>query len=120
MSLVPASAEARVGGYDWPALLAELDGNGCAILPTLLSPEECSAIAALYPDERHFRSHVHMARHGFGRGEYRYFRYPLPDPVFALRSSSRVPDVLVNLPRQTEMPMWENSKLGCVWSLSMV
>ena len=87
MSLVPASAEARVGGYDWPALLAELDGNGCAILPTLLSPEECSAIAALYPDERHFRSHVHMARHGFGRGEYRYFRYPLPDLIGGLRTA---------------------------------
>jgi hypothetical protein len=87
VSFVPASAEARVGGYDWPALLAELDGNGCAILPTLLSPEECSAIAALYPDERHFRSHVHMARHGFGRGEYRYFRYPPPDLIGGLRTA---------------------------------
>ena len=53
----------------------------------MLSGEECRAIAALYPDEQHFRSHIHMARHGFGRGEYRYFKYPLPDVIGGLRTA---------------------------------
>jgi uncharacterized protein len=82
-----ASAEARVAAYDWDALAGELDSYGCAILPKLLSAEECRSIAELYPDESHFRSHIHMARHGFGKGEYRYFKYPLPDLLGALRSA---------------------------------
>jgi hypothetical protein len=81
------SAEERIAAYDWQALAGELDGYGCAVLPKLLSPEECRAVAALYPDESRFRSHVHMARHGFGRGEYRYFRYPLPDILGSLRTA---------------------------------
>ncbi|MEI9850288.1 MAG: 2OG-Fe(II) oxygenase [Sphingomonas sp.] len=81
------SAEARVAGYDWPARTAELDSYGCTVLPKLLSPEECRAIAGLYPDESHFRSRVVMARHGFGRGEYRYFSYPLPDLIGGLRTA---------------------------------
>src|SRR6218665_2620631 len=80
-------AEARIAAYDWQVLASELDGFGCAVLPTLLSPEECRAIAGLYSDETHFRSHIHMARHGFGRGEYRYFRYPLPGLLAGLRSA---------------------------------
>jgi uncharacterized protein len=81
------SAEARVAAYDWHALASELDSYGCAVLPKLISPAECHAIANLYPDESHFRSHVHMARHGFGRGEYRYFKYPLPDLLGGLRTA---------------------------------
>jgi len=81
------AAEARVARFDWPAVAAELDGYGCAVLPKLLSAEESRAIAALYPDESHFRSHIHMARHGFGRGEYRYFNYPLPNLIGALRTA---------------------------------
>jgi uncharacterized protein len=81
------SAEARVAAYDWQALASELDNYGCAVVPKLLSPEECRAIAALYPDESHFRSHVIMARHGFGKGEYRYFKYPLPDLLGGLRTA---------------------------------
>ena len=81
------SAAARVAAYEWQALASELDNFGCAVLPTLLSSDECRAIAALYSDERHFRSHVHMARHGFGRGEYRYFKYPLPDLIDDLRTA---------------------------------
>ena len=80
-------AEARVGAYDWQALAGELDSYGCAVLPKLLSPEECRAIAALYADESHFRSHIHMARHGFGKGEYRYFKYPLPHLIAGLRTA---------------------------------
>jgi len=57
------------------------------MLPKLLTLDECRAIAALYPDESHFRSHVVMARHGFGKGEYRYFAYPLPDLLGQLRAA---------------------------------
>ena len=81
------SAEARVAAYDWQSLAGELDDYGCAVLPSLLAPGECRSIAALYPDESHFRSHVNMARHGFGKGEYRYFKYPLPDLPQALRTA---------------------------------
>jgi len=81
------SAPMRVAAYDWQSVAADLDTYGCALLPTLLSPEECREIAALYADERRFRSHVHMARHGFGKGEYRYFAYPLPDLVGHLRTA---------------------------------
>ncbi|CAN7299093.1 2OG-Fe(II) oxygenase [Rhizobium sp. LjRoot30] len=81
------SAEARIGAYDWQALAGELDSYGCAVLPTLLTPEECHGLVALYADESHFRSHVIMARHGFGKGEYRYFRYPLPDLIGSLRTA---------------------------------
>ena len=63
-----------------------LDANGWAILPGLLAPAECAAMAALYDHPEHFRSHVVMARHGYGRGEYRYFRYALPPLVERLRS----------------------------------
>lgn len=65
----------------------DLDQEGCALLAGLLTPQECRAFAALYPEEGHFRSTVHMARHGFGKGEYRYFRYPLPDKLAELRES---------------------------------
>ena len=81
------SAEVRVAAYDWQALASELDNYGCAVVPKLLSPEECRTIAALYPDESHFRSHVIMARHGFGKGEYRYFKYPLPHLLGGLRTA---------------------------------
>jgi uncharacterized protein len=81
------STEARVDAYDWQALVGELDAYGCAVLPKLLSPAECCTISALYPDESHFRSHIHMARHGFGKGEYRYFKYPLPGLLAGLRTA---------------------------------
>ena len=81
------SAEARVAGYDWQALAGELSGYGCAVMEKLLTPEECRRIAGLYTQEGHFRSHTHMARHGFGKGKYRYFKYPLPDPIGGLRTA---------------------------------
>jgi len=88
-------AEGRVAACDWSQLAAELDGHGCAVLEGLLAPDECRAIAALYPHEEHFRSHIHMARHGFGKGEYRYFKYPLPSLISDLRTAlySRLVDV---------------------------
>ena len=81
------SAESRVAAQDWRALVSDLNVHGCAVMEKLLSPDECAEIAALYPREEHFRSHVVMARHGFGKGEYRYFRYPLPDMIEGLRTA---------------------------------
>lgn len=71
----------------WPDLLAGLDGRGHAVLPGLLDPAECGALAALYEGEEAFRSRVIMARHNFGSGEYKYLRYPLPTVVSALREA---------------------------------
>jgi uncharacterized protein len=80
-------AEAHIAGYDWPALVGELDAGGSVVLPSLLSREECHAVGALYSDERNFRSRVVMARHGFGQGEYQYFNYPLPALIAGLRTA---------------------------------
>ena len=82
-----ASIEARVAAFDWENIGVQLDARGNAILPGLLSRAECAALAALYDDDARHRSRVVMARHGFGSGEYRYFRYPLPAAVQALRAS---------------------------------
>jgi len=76
---------ARVDAFDWTQAGRDLDAQGCAVLKGLLSPEECLALAALYPDDGRFRSRVVMGRHGFGRGEYKYFSYPLPELIAALR-----------------------------------
>jgi hypothetical protein len=64
-----------------------LDADGCAVLPGVLSEVECGAIRESYSTDASFRSRVVMSRHGFGRGEYRYFRYPLPARVEALRTA---------------------------------
>jgi uncharacterized protein len=77
----------QVDGYDWPAIVRDLDVNGWALVPRLLASDECGAIGGLYGDDRLFRSHIIMARHGFGRGEYKYFSYPLPEPLGALRTA---------------------------------
>jgi len=76
---------ARVDAIDWQQAERDLDAQGCAVLKGLLSPEQCDALALLYPDDKKFRSRVVMARHGFGRGEYKYFSYPLPEPIAQLR-----------------------------------
>ncbi|KZC15734.1 proline hydroxylase [Rhodanobacter sp. FW510-R12] len=80
-------ADARLPVYDWAGIADELDAHGCAVLEALLSPQECAALAAMYADDKGFRSRVVMSRHGFGRGEYRYFSYPLPELVAVLRSA---------------------------------
>jgi hypothetical protein len=79
--------EARVRAIDWMAVAADVDAEGTALLDGLIAPAECAALAALYADEASFRSRVVMARHGFGRGEYKYFAYPLPDLVARLRTA---------------------------------
>ncbi|GGY20558.1 prolyl 4-hydroxylase [Rhodanobacter panaciterrae] len=80
-------ASARLQVFDWADVASELDTQGCAMLDALLSPQECRALAGLYANDELFRSRVVMGRHGFGRGEYKYFAYPLPDTVAGLRSA---------------------------------
>jgi hypothetical protein len=84
----PAAASdvvARVEAIDWTQANRDLDTQGCAVLNGLLSHDECRELAALYPDDARFRSRVVMGRHGFGRGEYKYFSYPLPELIAQLR-----------------------------------
>ena len=77
----------RVDSLDWRGIGKELDQQGNAMIEQLLSLEECRAIAGLYPNDEIFRSRVVMGRHGFGRGEYKYFSYPLPDLLGELRTA---------------------------------
>ena len=79
--------DARVAALDWRRITAALDGEGFAVLNALLSAEECASLAAVYGADEKFRSRVVMARHGFGRGEYKYFAYPLPGAVAGLRAA---------------------------------
>ena len=77
----------RIASLDWHLISARLDSHGCALVKAILSDEQCRELANGYTDEKQFRSRVVMARHGFGRGEYKYFRYPLPAPVAQLRTA---------------------------------
>jgi uncharacterized protein len=81
----PADLATRVDALDWAQAERDLDAQGCTVLKGLLTPDECRALAALYADDAHFRSRIVMSRHGFGRGEYKYFSYPLPDLIADLR-----------------------------------
>jgi len=83
----PDGIARRVAAIDRARVAADLDGCGWAPLGTLLTAEECAALVGLYDREEHFRSTVVMARHGFGRGEYKYFAYPLPGRIAALREA---------------------------------
>src|SRR5689334_14820655 len=71
---------------DWNALAGSLDARGYAVVPGVLSASECTRLAAAYDEEPRFRSRIVMERHGFGRGEYKYFAYPLPAIVEGLRT----------------------------------
>jgi hypothetical protein len=76
----------RLSALDWGAVSEELDQQGCALFESILSPAECHALSALYAQDDCFRSRVVMSRHGFGRGEYKYFSYPLPKMIARLRT----------------------------------
>jgi uncharacterized protein len=78
---------ARTQALDWNRAAQDLDAAGSAVLKGLLSPDECRSLAGLYPADDIFRSRVVMARHGFGRGEYKYFDYPLPEIIADLRTA---------------------------------
>ncbi|BBL24175.1 MULTISPECIES: 2OG-Fe(II) oxygenase [Comamonas] len=77
----------RLVAVDWQEVSDGLNYSGCAVIPQLLMPQDCQALAALYAQPEVFRSRIVMQRHGFGNGEYQYFGYPLPDLVQGLRTS---------------------------------
>jgi uncharacterized protein len=89
-NIVPAdfrSLEGRVENYAWDAIGLDLNAFGSAVLEKLLTANECDLVASLYGNDEHFRSRVNMARHGFGKGEYKYFKYPLPIVIADLRTA---------------------------------
>ena len=96
----------RLDKYDWSAVAADLNSFGCAVLGGLLTANECGCIAALFPRDENFRSHIHMARHGFGKGEYKYFRYPLPLVLAELRPAlySRLAGIANDWNARTNLP----------------
>ncbi|WP_442595935.1 2OG-Fe(II) oxygenase [Parapusillimonas sp. JC17] len=79
------TALSQLDSFDWGAIEQSLGEHGNAVLPRLLSVNQCKEVSALYPREEGFRSRIVMARHGFGRGEYKYFAYPLPPLLDQLR-----------------------------------
>ncbi|MBZ5705806.1 MAG: 2OG-Fe(II) oxygenase [Acidobacteriia bacterium] len=85
MPVLIESIADRVQALDWDAISESLWRDGCALTPTVLRPEECRELIETYDHNSLFRSQVVMARFGFGRGEYKYFKYPLPEPVQDLR-----------------------------------
>jgi hypothetical protein len=83
----PKSIAERIRSIVWEQVSQDLDSQGSAMVGRLLSPDECQEISGLYPKDDIFRSRVVMVRHGFGRGEYKYFSYPLPDLIARLRTA---------------------------------
>jgi len=82
----PGVLATQIGALDWAGIAAQLDNHGCATTGQLLTSQQCAALVTSYASDALFRSRVVMARHGFGRGEYKYFAYPLPELVAALRA----------------------------------
>ncbi|HSB53871.1 MAG TPA: 2OG-Fe(II) oxygenase [Gemmatimonadales bacterium] len=82
-----ARASALPPAVEWDGVARDLDAWGCAVLAGLLQPDECRELAGQYSDDARFRSRIVMERHGFGRGEYKYFDYPLPELVEGLRAA---------------------------------
>jgi hypothetical protein len=77
----------RAAALDWERIAQDLDSFGCATTGALLTPDECAAISSRYDEDKIYRSRVIMGRHGFGKGEYKYFAYPLPDTIASLRTA---------------------------------
>lgn len=82
-----APIDERIAALDWAAIVRDLEAHGVACAPAVLTAGECAALAGLFADEAPFRRRIDMGRHGYGSGEYRYFAYPLPDIVAALRAA---------------------------------
>ena len=97
----------RIESCEWSAIGDQLDAYGCALLPAVLTPAECVAVAGAFETDRLFRSSVVMARHGFGRGEYKYFCYPLPGLVAELRGALYPPLAAI-------ANRWEDAYVGRV------
>jgi hypothetical protein len=86
-TLDPDGTSGRVALLDWKSIAADIDGHGCAVIGPLITPEQCGDLAASYDTLGIFRSRVVMARHGYGRGKYQYFAYPLPPVISELRTA---------------------------------
>jgi uncharacterized protein len=86
VSVAAENGAERLNALDWRRISQELDNQGSVVLERLASADECRALAAMYLKDEFFRSRVVMGRHGFGRGEYKYFDYPLPDVIAELRT----------------------------------
>lgn len=82
-----ATWRARVDAADWAAVAAEMNDLGGALLPQLITPAECAAVRDLYADGGRFRATIDMTRYRFGRGEYRYFKQPYPQPIEELKQA---------------------------------
>ena len=106
----------RIKAFDWQGISRSLDERGSAIVERLLSPDECRSLTALYPEEEPFRSRVVMERHGFGRGEYKYFAYPLPNIMSRLRSAfySRFQASLSARTHRLSYPTWRRASRASV------
>ena len=87
VAIAKSSAGTSDMPVDWVRVGADLDAKGFAVMPQLLTPGACTEIAAMYDDDRRFRTRIVMARHGFGSGEYKYFAYPLPSRIGELRTT---------------------------------
>jgi hypothetical protein len=77
----------RAATLDWQRIVSDLDSYGCAVAKGALTPKECHELSSCYDHDEHFRSRIVMARHGFGRGEYKYWAYPLPKTIETLRTT---------------------------------
>lgn len=86
LPMLERPARRQLAPVDWVRVEKDLDVRGFAVIHGILTGPECRELASLYPDNANFRSRVVMARHGFGRGEYKYFSYPLPAPIARLRT----------------------------------
>ncbi|WP_301150369.1 2OG-Fe(II) oxygenase [Mycobacterium simiae] len=84
---MPSRWQQRVDAADWAAVAADMDDIGGALLPVLLTPDECAAVVDLYADDALFRAVVDMGRHRYGQGEYRYFQRPYPTPIEDLKQA---------------------------------
>lgn len=76
----------RMIDLNWESIAARLHAEGSACIDQLLPRNACDELTAIYSDDERFRAHIHMARYGFGQGEYKYFNYPLPPVIASLRT----------------------------------
>jgi len=104
VSIAVENGAERLNALDWRRISQELDNQGSVVLERLASADECRALAAMYLKDEFFRSRVVMGRHGFGRGEYKYFSYPLPDVIAELRAGL--------YPRLAPVANWWNAAMG--------
>src|SRR5437879_13498442 len=83
----PSAPAERIAALDWERIAANLEADGCAVIGGMCCADECRSLSESYPSDELFRSRIVMSRHGFGRGEYKYFAYPRPPLLAALRTA---------------------------------